>query len=73
MERATANTTIAVNNYQSNTKKSFEMAGQNIETYGVKVEGKFEDIVNKSHEVADTVEDMGEEMVDTMANIQSET
>ena len=71
METTTAMATQAVNNYQINTKRTYEMAGQNIDTYATKVENDFDDIATKSSDTADTVEDMGKDMADTMSDIQS--
>ena len=72
MEESCQAATTAVNTYQSNTETTYNKAGENIETYGLKVNTKFDEMANKSADTADAVEDMGQDMVNTMAAIQSE-
>ena len=72
MEESCRASDKAVSNYQKNTQITFEHAGENIDTYGLKVATKFDEIAEHSSDTADAVEDMGEDMVDTMQDIQSE-
>lgn len=72
MEESIAAAKDAVTTYQRNTEVTFQHAGENVDTYGAKVSQKFDEIANKSSIAADTVEDMGDDMVNTMEQIQSE-
>ena len=73
MEKSCQDSTQAVNNYQINTETTYNKAGENIETYGQKVNQKFDEMANKSVNTADAVEDMSNDMVNAMAAIQGET
>lgn len=73
MEEACQASTQAVSNYQINTETTYNKAGENIETYGQKVNQKFDEMANKSVNTADAVEDMANDMVNAMAAIQGET
>ena len=61
----------AVSNYQINTQTTYEKAGENINTYGTKVNQKFDEMANKSSTTADAVVDMSSDMVTAMGGIQS--
>ena len=71
MEESCQAANQAVSNYQINTQTTYEKAGENIDTYGTKVNQKFDEMANKSATTANTVEDMGQDMVNTMGGIQS--
>lgn len=73
MEKSCQDSTQAVSNYQINTETTYNKAGENIETYGQKVNQKFDEMANKSVNTADAVEDMANDMVNAMAAIQGET
>ena len=73
MEKSCQDSTQAVSNYQINTETTYNKAGENIETYGQKVNQKFDEMANKSVNTADAVEDMSNDMVNAMAAIQGET
>lgn len=71
MEESCRAANQAVNSYQINTQTTYEKAGENIDTYGTKVNQKFDEMANNSSITANTVENMGQDMVNTMGGIQT--
>ena len=71
MEESCRTANQAVNSYQINTQTTYEKAGENIDTYGTKVNQKFDEMANNSSITANTVENMGQDMVNTMGGIQT--